>query len=448
LVAKNIFTLFKACCKQFKELKIMRVNLQTQGFYANKNIALVQRTNVQKVNFGNNTELSPAQKLAQTRAYYQHALEKGYAIPAFNVNDLLNVHGIINAVKRTQSPLIIQASKGARDYAGLPYLVQMVKVAKEEAKGIPVMLHLDHGDTFQVCKECIDGGFDSVMIDGSKFPLDENIRLTKEVVDYAHSKGIFVEAELGKLAGVEDEVSNKTSKFTDPQEAARFVKETGCDSLAISIGTSHGAVKFRPDEKPQLDFERLSEIKKAVEAILPENIGKKPGDAGWRQYPFVLHGASSAPKDLIDMFNQSVVIPRKKFETLENSINDLVNSRAGALTVLSAIEAMKSNTANYFGKGVPEEMYKEATLRGISKVNVDTDFRLGYVGTFKNVAGELDVTDKASIDPRTYGKPIMKTLETIGARKTDMLNSSGQAMDATDKATKAVKLAKNLDIKA
>lgn len=427
----------------------MRVNFATQNFYSHRAQGS-NKTNVQEVNFTG--AVNPAKLLAKTRAFYDHALKAGYAIPAFNVNDLLNVHGIINAVNKTQSPLIIQASKGARDYAGMPYLVSMVKVAKKEAKGVPVMLHLDHGDTFKVCKECVDGGFDSVMIDRSKFALDENIRLTKEVVDYAHSKGVFVEAELGKLAGVEDAVSNKTSKFTDPQEAARFVKETGCDSLAISIGTSHGAVKFRPDEKPELDFARLSEIKKAVEAILPENMGKKPSDPTWRQYPFVLHGASSAPADLVAKFNQSIVIPRSKYETLLSAIesSNLGLNRVDPLDALpefsnpaslqKAIDDTKIHAGLNIGKGVPEEMYSEAVQKGIAKVNVDTDFRLGYMGTIKNVAAGLDPVDKAAIDPRTYGKPVMKELQEIGERKTEMLRSAGQAQGAMKEARIASRL--------
>lgn len=392
------------------------------------------KTNLQDVAFCAN----PERMLARTKAFYNHALTNGYALPAFNVNDLANIKSISRAIQKTKSPVVIQASKGARDYAGMNYLVAMVKEAKKEAKGVPVMLHLDHGDSFKVCKECIDGGFDSVMIDGSKHALEENIRLTKEVVDYAHAKGVFVEAELGKLAGVEDAVSNKTSKFTDPQEAARFVKETGCDSLAISIGTSHGAVKFRPDEKPQLDFNRLKEIKKAVEEILPENIGKKHSDPTWRQFPFVLHGASSAPKDLVAGFNQSVVMPRNEFENLIKSAKGLSSVKKAAATV----ETAQTHAGNNIGKGVPEKMYSRAVKLGIAKVNVDTDFRLAYMGTMKNVLAAIDPVDKKAIDPRTYGVPVMDALEAVGARKTEMLNSAGQAGDAM----KAARLGSKLNI--
>lgn len=410
----------------------MRVNFSTQNF-AMPSIRRTDNTKSNVISF----EANPQKMLAKTRAYYQHALKEGYAIPAFNVNDLLNVHGIMNAVKQKQSPLIIQASKGARDYAGMNYLVAMTKTAKKEAKGVPVMLHLDHGDSFKVCKECVDAGFDSIMIDGSKLALDENIKLTREVVDYAHSKGVFVEAELGKLAGVEDAVSNKTSKFTDPKEAARFVKETGCDSLAISIGTSHGAVKFRPDEKPELDFKRLSEIKKEVEAILPENLGKKLSDPNWKQYPFVLHGASSAPTDLVAWFNKSIVMPRAEYEGLVSAARSADNG-----LIESAIKMTDRHAGLNIGKGVPEEMYSEAVQRGIAKVNVDTDFRLGYMGTIKNTLAEIDPVAKEAIDPRTYGKPTMKELQQIGERKTDMLRSSGKAAGAT----KEAKIASKLDL--
>lgn len=403
----------------------MRVNLGVQSFYAGKNIIPVNRTDIQKVNFGNSNEISPEQKLAKTRGVYEHGLKNKYAIPAFNFSNLENLKSIIAGAKGQNSPLIVQVSAGARKYAGQDYLLSMVKAAKADAGNIPVMLHLDHGEDFEICKSCVDGGFDSVMIDGSKHSLEDNIKLTKQVVDYAHSKGVFVEAELGKLAGVEDNISSKESLYTNPQEAAKFVKETGCDSLAISIGTSHGPVKFGPNDKPKLDFKRLSEIKKAVEAILPENQGKKPSDPTWRQYPFVLHGASSAPQDLVDKINANIVIPREKYEKLETSINNLINHTDGVIAVWKKMEAIEPHKAKVIGKGVPEEMYNEATKRGITKVNVDTDFRLAYTATVKQTLADKPVT----IDPRDYGKLVQANLTEIAKRKTDMLNSTGQALN-------------------
>ena len=213
-------------------------------------------------------------KLVGTGEMFKKALAGGYAIGAYNVNNMEILQGIAEAAEETQSPIILQVSAGARKYANQTYLIKLVEAALATTT-VPIALHLDHGADFEICKACIDGGFSSVMIDGSRFPLEENIKLTKQVVDYAHPRGVSVEAELGKLAGVEDDVKvhAKDSTYTDPAEAARFVKETGCDSLAVAIGTSHGAYKFKGEAK--LDFERLAEIKKAVNEAVGYDHGKK-----------------------------------------------------------------------------------------------------------------------------------------------------------------------------
>ena len=230
-------------------------------------------------------------KLVGTKEMFEKALAGKYAIGAYNVNNMEILQGIAEAAEETQSPIILQVSAGARKYANQTYLIKLVEAALATTT-VPIALHLDHGADFDICKACIDGGFSSVMIDGSRFPLEENIALTKKVVEYAHAHGVSVEAELGKLAGVEDDVKvhAKDSTYTDPAEAARFVKETGCDSLAVAIGTSHGAYKFKGEAK--LDFERLAEIKKAV------------NEAVGYDYPLVLHGSSSVPKEFVAKCNK------------------------------------------------------------------------------------------------------------------------------------------------
>ena len=221
--------------------------------------------------------------LVTTTEMFEKARKGKYAVGAFNVNNMEILQGIFEGIDEMKAPLIIQVSAGARKYARHEFLVHMVQAAMEIFPEVPVALHLDHGEDFDICKKCIDGGFSSVMIDASKHPFDENVRITKEVVDYAHSKGVVVEAELGKLAGVEDDVKvdAKDATYTDPQEAAEFIKKTGCDSLAIAIGTSHGAYKFKGE--PKLAFGRMQEIQDAC-----------PAD-----YNFVLHGSSSVPEDLV-----------------------------------------------------------------------------------------------------------------------------------------------------
>ena len=228
--------------------------------------------------------------LVTTTEMFKKAYHGGYAVGAFNVNNMEIVQGITEAAGELKSPLILQVSKGARAYANHTYLVKLVEAAVIENPEIPIALHLDHGDSFELCKSCIDGGFTSVMIDASKYPFQENIEITKKVVEYAHAHGVVVEAELGKLAGIEDDVkvSAEDSSYTQPEEVEEFVDKTGVDSLAIAIGTSHGAFKFKPGTKPQLRFDILHEIEKKI-----------PG------FPIVLHGASSVPQEYVKIINEN-----------------------------------------------------------------------------------------------------------------------------------------------
>ena len=314
-------------------------------------------------------------KLVGTNEMFQKALKGGYAIGAYNVNNMEILQGIAEAAEETQSPIILQVSAGARKYANQTYLIKLVEAAL--ATTVPIALHLDHGADFEICKACIDGGFSSVMIDGSRFPLEENIALTKKVVEYAHERGVSVEAELGKLAGVEDDVkvSSADSTYTDPAEAARFVKETGCDSLAVAIGTSHGAYKFSGEAK--LDFKRLEEIKKAV----TEAVGY--------DFPLVLHGSSSVPAEFVAKCNQ------------------------------------------YGGKlpnaqGVPEDMLNYASKHGVAKINIDTDLRLAMTSTIR----EFFCESPEKFDPREYmgpGRTAVK--EMVKHKMVDVLGTAGHAQD-------------------
>ncbi|MDE6137848.1 MAG: ketose-bisphosphate aldolase, partial [Candidatus Gastranaerophilales bacterium] len=290
-------------------------------------------------------------KLVGTNEMFKKALEGGYAIGAYNVNNMEILQGIAEAAEETQSPIILQVSAGARKYANQTYLLKLVEAALATTT-VPIALHLDHGADFEICKACIDGGFSSVMIDGSRFPLEENIALTKKVVEYAHERGVSVEAELGKLAGVEDDVkvSAADSTYTDPQEAVRFVKETGCDSLAVAIGTSHGAYKFAGEAK--LDFERLEEIKTAL------------AEAGFPNYPLVLHGSSSVPAEFVAKCNK-----------------------------------FGGNLPN--AQGVPEDMLNYASKHGVAKINIDTDLRLAMTSTIR----EFFVEHPEKFDPREYMGP-------------------------------------------
>ena len=299
---------------------------------------------------------------------FAKALKSDHAVGAFNVNNMEIIQGIVDAAKEEQAPIILQVSAGARKYARPAYLMKLVEAAMEDT-GLDICLHLDHGEDFEVCKKCIDDGFTSVMIDGSKYPFEENIALTKKVVDYAHAHGVVVEAELGKLAGVEDniKVDAKAATYTDPQEAKEFVERTGVDSLAIAIGTSHGAYKFKGD--PQLDFERLKEI----HALIPDT-------------PLVLHGASTVIPEFVDKCNQyGGEIP-------------------GA-------------------KGVPEEMITEAAKYGICKVNVDTDLRLAMTAEVRKYIQE----NPSDFDPRKYLGPGRDAIKAMVQHKVrDVLKASNQ----------------------
>lgn len=281
--------------------------------------------------------------IVTTKEMFEKASKGGYAIGAFNVNNMEIIQGITEAAKEVNSPLILQVSAGARKYAKHNYLVHLIQAAVEDTD-LPIAIHLDHGADFDICKKCIDGGFTSVMIDGSKYGFEENIELTRRVVDYAHEHGVVVEAELGKLAGVEDDVnvSAEDSSYTDPDQAVEFVQRTGCDSLAIAIGTSHGAYKFKGE--PKLRFDILDKITAAM-----------PG------YPIVLHGASTVIPEFVEKCN--------KFG----------GSIPGA-------------------KGVPEDMLREAARHGVCKINIDTDLRLALTSAIR----EIFVNEPGEFDPRKY----------------------------------------------
>lgn len=306
--------------------------------------------------------------LVSTTDMFKKAYEGGYAIGAFNVNNMEIVQGIVDAAKEEQSPLILQVSAGARKYAKHIYLVKLVEAALEDT-GLPIALHLDHGDDFEICKSCIDGGFTSVMIDGSKHDFETNVALTKKVVEYAHAHGVVVEGELGRLAGVEDDVnvSEKDALFTDPDQAAEFVERTGVDSLAIAIGTSHGAYKFKGE--PYLDFERLEKVGKLL-----------PG------FPIVLHGASTVLPEFVEKCNK------------------------------------------YGGKipgaqGVPEEMLRKAASMSVCKINIDTDLRLAMTASIR----EFFVENPSEFDPRKYLGPARDAIKGMVQHKIkDVLGSSGK----------------------
>ena len=284
--------------------------------------------------------------LVTTTEMFKKAYEGGYAIGAFNVNNMEIVQAITEAAGELKSPVILQVSAGARKYANATYLRKLVEAAVIENPDIPIALHLDHGADFDICKSCVDGGFTSVMIDASKYPFQENIEITKKVVEYAHAHGVVVEAELGKLAGIEDDVkvSSEDSSYTQPEEVEEFVDKTGVDSLAIAIGTSHGAFKFKPGTKPQLRFDILHEIEKKI-----------PG------FPIVLHGASSVPQEYVK----------------------IINEHGGALK--DAI-------------GVPEDQLREAARSAVCKVNIDSDLRLGLTAGIR----EVMFAHPDYFDPRQY----------------------------------------------
>lgn len=281
--------------------------------------------------------------IVTSKEMFEKAYKGGYAIGAFNVNNMEIVQGITEAAKEVRSPLILQVSAGARNYAKHNYLMHLIQAAVEDTD-LPIVVHLDHGADFDICKKCIDGGFSSVMIDGSKYPFEENIELTRRVVEYAHERGVVVEAELGKLAGIEDDVnvSAEDSAFTDPNQAVEFVERTGCDSLAIAIGTSHGAYKFKGE--PNLRFDILEKITN----MLPN-------------YPLVLHGASTVIPEFVE------------------KCNEYGGEIPGA-------------------KGVPEDMLRKAATYGVCKINVDTDLRLAMTAAIR----EEFFKNPSEFDPRKY----------------------------------------------
>mgnify|MGYP000697672559 FL=1 len=310
--------------------------------------------------------------LVTTTEMFKKAYHGGYAVGAFNVNNMEIVQGITEAAGELKSPVILQVSKGARAYANHTYLVKLVEAAVIENPDIPIALHLDHGADFDICKSCVDGGFTSVMIDASKYPFQENIEITKKVVEYAHAHGVVVEAELGKLAGIEDDVkvSAEDSSYTQPEEVEEFVDKTGVDSLAIAIGTSHGAFKFKPGTKPQLRFDILHEIEKKI-----------PG------FPIVLHGASSVPQEYVK----------------------IINENGGALK--DAI-------------GVPEDQLREAARSAVCKINIDSDLRLGLTAGIREVMN----AHPDYFDPRQYLTVARQNVKDVVAHKIqDVLGSAGKA---------------------
>ena len=325
--------------------------------------------------------------LVTSTEMFKKAYNGGYAIGAFNVNNMEIIQGITEAAIEKRAPLILQVSKGARAYAKHVYLMKLIEAAIEDAEqtagfDLPIVVHLDHGDTFELCKSCIDGGFTSVMIDASSKPFAENIEITKKVVEYAHDHGVVVEAELGTLAGIEDEVkvAAHEASYTHPEEVEEFVSKTGCDSLAIAIGTSHGAYKFKPEQctrneqgilvPPPLRFDVLKEVSKRL-----------PG------FPIVLHGSSSVPQDYVKM------------------INDNGGKMPNAI-------------------GVPEDQLREAAKLSVCKINIDSDLRLAMTGTIRQFFNEHP--DK--FDPREYLKPARANIKELVRHKlVDVLGCAGKA---------------------
>lgn len=308
--------------------------------------------------------------IVTTTEMFKKAYKEGYAIGAFNVNNMEIIQGIMEAAGELRSPVILQVSNGARKYAGHNYIVKLVEAATMQYKDIPVALHLDHGADFEMCKSCIDGGFTSVMIDGSQYSFKENIELTKKVVDYAHKRGVVVEGELGQLAGVEDDVNVEHHSYTKPEEVEEFVSKTGVDSLAIAIGTSHGAFKFKPGTKPQLRFDILEEVSKR----LPE-------------FPIVLHGASSVSAKYVD----------------------IINSNGGKLK-----DAV----------GIPEDILRKAAKSSVCKINIDSDIRLAMTAGVR----EALVENEDMFDPRVYlkqGRAYVKEL--VEHKMINVLGSNGKA---------------------
>ena len=309
--------------------------------------------------------------LVTTKEMFRKAYEGGYAIGAFNVNNMEIIQGITEAAKEENSPLILQVSAGARKYAKHNYLVKLVEAALLETD-LPIALHLDHGEDFEICKACIDGGFTSVMIDGSKHSFEDNIALTKKVVEYAHERGVTVEGELGRLAGIEDDVnvSDEDASYTRPDEVEEFVARTGVDSLAIAIGTSHGAFKFKPGQKPQLRFDILEEIERRLPNL-----------------PIVLHGASSVSQEYVKIINEN-----------GGKLDDAI--------------------------GIPEDMLRKAAGMAVCKINIDSDLRLAFTAGIR----EYMTNNPNHFDPRQYLTVARNNVKTLVKHKiANVLGSSGKA---------------------
>ena len=317
--------------------------------------------------------------LVTSEEMFKKAYDGGYAIGAFNVNNMEIIQGIVEAGRENNAPLILQVSKGARAYANPIYLKKLVEAAVEDS-GLPICLHLDHGDSYETCKSCVDGGFTSVMIDASAKSFEENIAITKEVVKYAHDHGVVVEAELGTLAGIEDEVNHAVGSYTRPEDVQEFVERTGCDSLAIAIGTSHGAYKFKPEQctrdengilqPPPLRFDILEEVSRRL-----------PG------FPIVLHGSSSVPQEFVKIIN-----------TYGGAMPDAV--------------------------GVPEDQLRQAARMAVCKINIDSDIRLAMTATIRKYFAE----HPADFDPRQYLKPARAAVKAMVAHKlVNVLGCNGKA---------------------
>ncbi len=315
--------------------------------------------------------------IVTSKEMFEKAYKGGYAIGAFNVNNMEIIQGITEAAMEEHAPLILQVSKGARSYAKHVYLMKLIEAAVQDAEqsagfDLPICVHLDHGDSFELCKSCIDGGFTSVMIDASSRPFEENIAVTKQVVQYAHDHGVVVEAELGTLAGIEDEVnvSAEDSSYTRPEDVQEFVERTGCDSLAIAIGTSHGAYKFKPGTKPQLRFDILEDVSRRL-----------PG------FPIVLHGSSSVPQEFVE------------------KINKYGGNMPGAV-------------------GVPEEQLRKAAEMAVCKINIDSDLRLAMTATVRQYFTE----HPDHFDPRQYLKPARENIKVMVKHKViNVLGCNGKA---------------------
>lgn len=310
--------------------------------------------------------------LVTTKTMFRMAYKNGYAVGAFNVNNMEITQGIVEAIAQEKAPLILQISKGARDYAKMSYLRAIIDVAVRENPDIPICMHLDHGDTFELCKQCVDDGYTSVMIDASHFPFAENVKLTQQVVRYAHDHGVVVEAELGQLGGIEEHVKgveDVSAHLTDPDQVVEFVHKTGCDSLAVAVGTSHGAYKFKTEPKLALD------VIEKIQKLLPE-------------YPLVMHGSSSVLKEF----------------------KDLINRYGGKMP-----DAM----------GVPEDAISKASKMAICKVNIDTDLRMALTAKIRQVFAEKP----AEFDPRKYLGPGREAIKKMVQHKLRVLGCSGKAAE-------------------